>query len=61
MARPVISLYEGAKTTVRVGLELSEEFEVKVGVHQGSTLSLLVFAMVVNVVMEIVRNGGWRD
>ena len=35
MVRAVMSLYEGAKTRVRVGLELSEEFEVKVGVHQG--------------------------
>ena len=34
--RAVMSLYEGAKTRVRVGLELSEEFKVKVGVHQGS-------------------------
>ena len=25
---------EGAKTRVRVGLELSKEFEVRVGVHQ---------------------------
>ena len=38
-----MSLYEGAKTRVRVGLELSEEFEVKDGVHQGSTLSPLFF------------------
>ena len=30
---------EGAKTTVRVGLELSEEFEVKAGVHQLSVSS----------------------
>ena len=29
---------------VRVKLELSEEFEVKVGVHQGSALSRLLFA-----------------
>ena len=35
MARAVMSLYKGAKTRVRVGLELSEELEVKVGVHQG--------------------------
>ena len=35
MVRAVMSLYEGAKTRVRVELELSEEFEVKVGVHQG--------------------------
>ena len=55
--RAVTSLYEGAKTRVRVGLELSEEFEVKVGVHQGSVLSPLVFAIMVDVVMESVRNG----
>ena len=33
IVRAVMSLYEGAKTRVRVGLELFEEFEVKVGVH----------------------------
>ena len=57
MVGAVMSLYEGAKTRVRVGLELSEEFEVKVGVHQGSVLSPLVFAIVVDVVTESVRNG----
>ena len=56
MVRAVMSLYEGAKTRVRVGLELSEEFEVKVGVHQGSMLSPLVFAILVNVVTKNVRN-----
>ena len=55
--RAVMSFYEGAKTGVRVGLELSEEFEVKVGVHQGSMLLPLVFAIMVDVVMENVRNG----
>lgn len=55
--RAMTSLYEGAKTRVRVGLELSEEFELKVGVHQGSVLSPLVFAIVVDVVTESVRNG----
>ena len=52
MVRAMISLYEGAKTRVRVEtrLELSEEFEGKVGVHQGSVLSPLVFAIVVVVV-----------
>ena len=57
MVREGMSLYEGAKTRVRLGLELSEEFEVKVGVHQGSVLSPLVFAIVVDVVTENVRNG----
>ena len=48
MVRAVMSLYEGAKARVRVGLELSEEFEVKVGVHQGSAFSPLLFAIVVD-------------
>ena len=47
MVRVMMSLYEGTKKRVRVGQELSEEFEVKVGVHQGSVLSPLVFAIVV--------------
>ena len=42
MVRAVMSLYEGAKRRVRVGLELSE-FEVKIGVHQGSALSPWLF------------------
>jgi len=57
MVRAVVSLYEGAQTRVIVGLELSEEFEVKVGVHQGSALSALLFAIVVDVITESVRNG----
>ena len=36
LVRSVMSLYEGAKTRVRVYSILSEEFEVKVGMHQGS-------------------------
>ena len=57
MVRAVMSLYEGAKTRVRVGLELSEELEVKVGVHQGFVLLPLVFVIVVDVVTENMRNG----
>ena len=52
-----MSLYEGAKTKVRVGLELSEDFQVKIGVHQGSVLSPLLFVIVVDVITESVRNG----
>ena len=48
----MVSLYEGAKTRVRVGLKLSEEFEVKV-----SVLLPLLFAIVVAVITESVRNG----
>ena len=53
----VMSLYDGAKTRVRVGSAYSEEFEVKVGVHQGSVLSPLLFAIVVDVVTENARRG----
>ena len=34
IVRAVMSLYDGAKTRVRVGSACSEEFEVKVGVHE---------------------------
>ena len=39
LVRAVMCLYEGAKTRVRVGSEMSEEVGVMVGVHQGSVLS----------------------
>ena len=42
---------------VRVGSAYSEEFEVKVGVHQGSVLSPLLFAIVVDVTTENARRG----
>ena len=51
MVRALMSFYEGAKRRVRVGLELSKEFEIKVGVHEGSVLSLLVFAIMVDMVI----------
>ena len=43
LVRSVMSLYEGVKTRIRVNYELSEEFEVKVGMHQGSVLSCFLF------------------
>ena len=55
LVRSVMSLYEGAKTSVRVDSELSEEFDVKVGMHQGSVLSPFPFAVVVDVVTEFAR------
>ena len=57
MIRVVMSLYDGAKTRVRVGSAYSEKFEVKVGVHQGSVQSPLLFAIVVDVITENARRG----
>ena len=37
--------------------ELSEEFEVKAGMHQGSVLSPFLFAVVVDVVIEFAKDG----
>ena len=56
LVRSVMSLYEGAKTRVGVDSELSEEFEVKVGMHQGYVLSHFLFAVVVDVVTELARH-----
>ena len=45
----VMSLYDDAKIIVRVGSAYSKEFEE---VHQGSALSPLLFAIVVNFITE---------
>ena len=37
--------------------ELSEEFLVEVGMHQGSVLLPFLFALVVDVVTELARDG----
>ena len=52
-----MSVYKGARTKVKVGAHLSEEFEVNVGVHQGSVLSSLLFAIVVDVVANVIKEG----
>ena len=57
IVRAVISLYDGAKTSVRLGSALSEEFHVKVGIHQGSVLLPLLFAIAVDVIIENTRMG----
>ena len=54
------SLYEGGKTIVRVDSELSEEFEVKVWMYQGSVLSPFLFVLVVNVT-ESAREGALSE
>ena len=57
LVRAVMCLYKGAKTKVKVGAHLSEEFEVNVGVHQGSVLSPLSFAIVMDVATNAIKYG----
>ena len=57
VVQAVMSLYESSRTKVRVGSRTSDEIEVRVGVHQGSVLSPLIFAIVVDVVTEHAREG----
>ena len=57
LVRAVINLYKGARTRVRLDSALSEDFEVKVGVQQGSVLSPLLFVIVVAVVTESAGDG----
>ena len=46
---------------MKVGTQLSEEFEVSVGVHQGSVLSPLLLAIVIDVVPNEVKEGTLQE
>ena len=61
LVNAVMSLFEGSKTKVKVQSEFSEEFCVVIGVHQGSVLSPLLFAIVVDVVTENAREGLMKE
>ena len=55
LIRTLMALYTEACTVVRTDAGLSESFEVTVGLHQGSVLSPLLFAAVMNVVSSEAR------
>ena len=57
LIRTVQSMYEDARSRVRVGDDYSDEFEVKVGVHQGSVLSPLLFIIVLEALSQEFRTG----
>ena len=58
----VQGMYANAQSHVHVGEGYSEEFEVKVGVHQGSVLSPLLFIIVLEALLHEFRSGvPWED
>ena len=55
-------MYSNARRRVRVGEGYSEEFEVKIGVHQGSVLSPLLIIIVLEALSREFRSGiPWED
>ena len=62
IVRLVQGMYANARSHVHVGEGYSEEFEVKVGVHQGSVLSPLLFIIVLEALSREFRSGvPWED
>ena len=62
IGRLVQGMYANAWSHIRVGEGYSEEFEVKVGVHQGSVLSPLLFFIVLEALSREFHSGvPWED
>ena len=62
IVRVVQGLYANARSRICVGEGYSEEFEVKVGVHQGSVLSPLLFIFVLEALSREFRSWvPWED
>ena len=60
----IVRLVQGmyTRSRVHVGEGYSEEFEVKVGVHQGSVVSPLLFIIVLEALSQEFRSGvPWED
>ena len=57
LVQTVMTMYEWGRTAVRTKQGYGTEFEVKVGVHQGSVFSPLLFVAVMEVVTRGVKEG----
>ena len=59
--RLVEATYHGASTVVRTMHSRTDEFPIKVGLHQGSGLSPFLFIVVLDVISEEFRRGLPRE
>ena len=57
LVKAVMAMYEGAQTVVRTTEEDIKAFNVKVGLHQGSVLSPLLFVIVMEMISRELRVG----
>jgi len=57
LVRIIMSMYEGVTTAVKTSAGESEAFPVKVGLHQGSVLSPLLFIIVLEALARTFRIG----
>ena len=58
----VQGMYATTRSRVHIGEGYSEEFEEKVGIHQGSVLSPLLFTIVLEAFSREFRSGvPWED
>ena len=55
--KAVMAMYEGAQTAVRTTEGDSKAFNVKVGLHQGSVLSPILFVRVMEMISRELRAG----
>ena len=53
-------MYDDSRTSVRCAVGVTEGFDVKVGLHQGSALSPCLFAMVMDRMADEIREEGPR-
>ena len=57
LVKAVMAMYEGAQTVVRTTEGDCKAFNVKVGLHQGSVLSRLLFVIVIEIITRELRAG----
>ena len=57
LVKAVMAMYEGAQTVVRTIVGDSKAFNVKVGLHQGSVLSPLLFVIVMEMIFRELQAG----